>query len=175
MLAQHGIYGMQVLWFEQEKNGDFIAPRRWRRDAVALTSTHDLPTVAGWWIGRDIEWRAKLGIHTSSGDTAAELEERRRAKTKLWSALLAAGCVRAGREPADAESIVDGATAFIGKTPSRLAVLPAEDVCGLEEQPNFPGTTHEHPNWRRRLPPGEFFSEPHVASRIAQFVQSRRS
>lgn len=175
MLAQHGIFGMQVLWFEQKKNGDFVPPRRWRRDALALTSTHDLPTVAGWWTGRDIEWRAKLGMHTSSGDTAAELEERRRAKTKLWSALLAADCVPAGLEPADAEPVVDGAGVFVGTTPSRLAVLPAEDICGLEEQPNFPGTTHEHPNWRRRLPPGEFFSQPHVADRIARFVQSRRS
>jgi 4-alpha-glucanotransferase len=174
MLAQHGIFGMQVLWFEQEKNGDFVPPSRWRREAVAMTSTHDLPTVAGWWTGRDIDWRAKLGIHTSSGDAAAELKERRRTKTKLWSALLAADCVSARCEPANAESVVDGASIFVGKTPSRLAVLPAEDICGLEEQPNFPGTTDEHPNWRRRLPPGELFSQPSVADRIARFVQSRR-
>lgn len=175
MLAQHGIYGMQVLWFQQERNGDFIPPWRWRREAVALTSTHDLPTIAGWWMGRDIDWRAKIGIRTFSGDAAAELEERSVAKANLWSALLAADCVPPAREPAKADSAVDGATVFVGKTPCRLAVLPVEDICGLEEQPNLPGTIDEHPNWRRRLPPGKFFSQHQVTDRIARFVQSRRS
>jgi len=175
MLAQHGIYGMQVLWFERERNGDFVPPWRWRREALALTSTHDLPTIAGWWMGRDIDWRAKIGIRTFSGDAAAELKERSSAKANLWSALLAANCVRPEREPTRAEPVVDGATVFVGKTPSKLAVLPVEDICGLEEQPNLPGTTTEHPNWRRRLPPGEFFSQPHVTDRVAIFMQSRRS
>lgn len=173
-LAKHGIFGMQVLWFEQVKNGDFVPPRRWRREAVAMTTTHDLPTVAGWWKGRDIDWRSKLGIRTSSGDTEAEAAERRIAKTKLWSALVAAGCVPAGRAPVKADAIVDGAAVFVGQTPSRLAVLPVEDICGLEEQPNFPGTTDQHPNWRRRLPPGKFFAKRRVADRMAGFVQSRR-
>lgn len=175
MLAQHGISGMQVLWFQHEKNGDFIPPWRWRREAVALTSTHDLPTIAGWWKGRDIDWRSKLGMQMSTGGAAAELEERSTAKANLWSALLAADCVSPEREPAKPEPVVNGATIFVGKTPARLAVLPVEDICGLEEQPNLPGTTTEHPNWRRRLPPGKFFSQPHVADRTARFVKSRRS
>lgn len=174
-LAHRGICGMQVLWFEQEKNGDFLPPSQWRRDSIAMTTTHDLPTVAGWWTGRDIEWRSRLGIRTSIGDEAEEWDERKTAKTKLWSALLAADCVPSGREPANANLVVYGATGFVGKTASRLAVLPAEDICGLKEQPNLPGTTREHPNWRRRLPPGEFFSKRGVADRLARFVQSRRS
>jgi 4-alpha-glucanotransferase len=32
-----------------------------------------------------------------------------------------------------------------------LALVPIEDVLGLTEQPNLPGTIDEHPNWRRRL------------------------
>lgn len=175
MLAEHGIYGMQVLWFQQQPNGAFVPAERWRRDAVALTATHDLPTIAGWWIGRDIDWRSKIGIRTPSGDTAAEREERNTAKANLWSALLAAGCVSPGRKPAKPEPVVDGATMFVGMTPCRLAVLPVEDICGLEEQPNLPSTTDEHPNWRRRLPPGNVFSQPQVAERTARFVQSRRS
>jgi 4-alpha-glucanotransferase len=175
MLGQHGICGMQVLWFQQDRNGEFVPPRRWRRDAVALTTTHDLPTIAGWWLGRDIDWRSKVGIRTPSGDTAAEREERRKAKENLWSALLTADCVPPERQPAKPEPVVDGATRFVGKTPSRLAIVPVEDICGLEEQPNLPSTTDEHPNWRRRLPPGDLFSQPHVADRLARFVQSRRS
>jgi len=174
MLAQRGICGMQVLWFKREQNGDFIPPSQWRREALALTTTHDLPTIAGWWVGRDIDWRSKLGIRSFSGDKVAELAERSGTKTKLWSTLRAADCVPPGPEPVNADPVVDGAPIFVGKTPSRLVVVPVEDIYGLEEQPNLPGTTHEHPNWRRRLPPGEFFSEPHVPDRIARFVQSRR-
>ncbi len=37
-------------------------------------------------------------------------------------------------------------------TPSRLLVVAMEDVLGILDQPNIPGTVQEHPNWRRRLP-----------------------
>ena len=43
--------------------GPFTPPSQWRRDAVAMTTTHDLPTVAGWWRGRDIDWRTELGMN----------------------------------------------------------------------------------------------------------------
>ncbi len=39
----------------------FIDRQDWRRDAVAMTATHDLPTVAGWWRGIDIKFRAEQG------------------------------------------------------------------------------------------------------------------
>ena len=173
-LAHRGILGMQVLWFEHESGGRFIAPRNWRREAVAMTTTHDLPTVAGWWNGRDIEWRAKARIRTRAGDQTADQHERVRLKEEFWSALAAADCVRSD-EPNDAESVIDGAICFVGKTPCRLAIVSAEDVCGLEEQPNLPGTINEHPNWRRRLPSGDFFSQPHVSDRLARLVRSRAS
>ena len=49
-LSQIGIYGMQVLWFEREKRR-FFPPQDWSVNATAMTSTHDLPTVTGWWRG----------------------------------------------------------------------------------------------------------------------------
>ena len=57
MLSQIGIYGMQVLWFERERSR-FLPPPEWSAGAAAMTSTHDLPTVAGWWRGHDIETAA---------------------------------------------------------------------------------------------------------------------
>jgi 4-alpha-glucanotransferase len=41
---------------------------------------------------------------------------------------------------------------FLSDTPSRLLAIALEDVLGVVDQPNVPGTTDEHPNWRRRLP-----------------------
>jgi 4-alpha-glucanotransferase len=40
---------------------------------------------------------------------------------------------------------------LVGRTPSRLFVLQAEDLTGATEQVNIPGTMDEHPNWRRKL------------------------
>jgi 4-alpha-glucanotransferase len=71
--------------------------------------------------------------------------------------------------------VVDAACAFIAKTPSPLALLPAEDVLGLDEAPNVPGTIDEHPNWRRRLP-GEaatLLDAPEVVARLARVAAIR--
>jgi 4-alpha-glucanotransferase len=41
---------------------------------------------------------------------------------------------------------------FLARTRSRLLAISLEDLLGVVEQPNIPGTVDEHPNWRRRLP-----------------------
>ena len=41
---------------------------------------------------------------------------------------------------------------FLARTKSRLMAIALEDLLGLQEQPNVPGTIDEHPNWRRRMP-----------------------
>ncbi|AXF25620.1 4-alpha-glucanotransferase [Burkholderia pyrrocinia] len=56
-LGAQGIAGTRVLWFERDASGAFRPPSAWDRDAIAMTSTHDLPTVAGWWRGVDLGWR----------------------------------------------------------------------------------------------------------------------
>ena len=41
---------------------------------------------------------------------------------------------------------------LVAQTKSRLLAVSLEDVLGVLDQPNIPGTVNEHPNWRRRLP-----------------------
>jgi 4-alpha-glucanotransferase len=41
---------------------------------------------------------------------------------------------------------------FLARTRSRLLAISLEDLLGVIDQPNIPGTVNEHPNWRRRLP-----------------------
>jgi 4-alpha-glucanotransferase len=41
---------------------------------------------------------------------------------------------------------------FLAQTRSRLLAISLEDLLGVIDQPNIPGTVDEHPNWRRRLP-----------------------
>jgi 4-alpha-glucanotransferase len=175
LLAHRGLDGMQVMWFEREW-GPFMPPARWRRNAVAMTTTHDLPTVAGWWRGRDIDWRSELGMNPRGSDKPSQQAAREADRALLWAALKLAGCVQGDLPPPEnPEAVVDGALAYVGATPSRLAIIPVEDVLALDEQPNLPGTINEHPNWRRRLPAGDVFAAPGSEDRLARFVRARRS
>ena len=163
-LRRAGIAGMDVLWFERTRLA-FRNASRWRADAVAMTTTHDLPTVAGWWSAADIGTRAKLGL----SDAEREQTERARDRKRLWSAFRKAG-ITTSSEPGPSQDApaVDAAIAFTAQSPAPLALIPIEDALGLAEQPNLPGTIDEHPNWRRRLdrPAAELFESTQVQARL---------
>ncbi|HXO99531.1 MAG TPA: 4-alpha-glucanotransferase [Luteibacter sp.] len=152
-IADKGVLGIRVLWFERAADGGFVAPSEWSDRAMATTSTHDVSTVAGWWSGRDIEWRKRTGLDNPEVDEAAQREKERHL---LWSALFASGS--AWNEevlPAadDISPVVWAAARHVALAPAPLAIFPVEDVLGLHEQPNLPGPTDAvHPNWRRRMP-----------------------
>lgn len=170
LLAAHGMASLRVLWFEREMPDGFRPPHFWQRLAAAMTSTHDLPTVAGWWQGRDLDWREKLGL---AGDTPGVREHDRHL---LWRAFRDAGAV-ADSEPAthDGARAADAAASFLGRTASLLALLPLEDALAESEQPNLPGTTTEHPNWRRRLssPVDTMLDRSDVAARLSALRAAR--
>jgi 4-alpha-glucanotransferase len=174
-IAARGLLGMRVLPFERDEDGDFTPSSTWDAQAVAMTSTHDMPPIAGWWEGRDIEWRKRLG---AEGDRAAEAVDRANDRTRLWQACAAAG-VTDDAEPAPEtpEPVVDAAIDFTARSPCMLAIIPAEDLFGLDEAPNLPGTVDEHPNWRRRLPDtaDALFARPATVRRIDQIRQSRQA
>lgn len=134
-LSARGVLGVDVLPFTRDAAG-FLPAERWRRDAVAMPSTHDLPPLGGWLRGRDLRWRARLG---EIEELPAALAQRRLDATAL-AALIDGDCVE------------DDALGLLARTPSRLALLPLEDALGLRTQVNLPGTVGGHPNWRRRLP-----------------------
>ena len=151
VLADAGVLGLRVLYF-QRQHKLFIEPSRWSRSAIATPSTHDLPTIAGWWAGRDLDWRARLGL-ADAEQKLEEQAERDESRQCLWSALEYAGLASGTRpEPEDGQAVVDATLSFIARTPSPLALVPIEEVLGLAESPNLPGTTSGHPNWQQRLP-----------------------
>ncbi|WP_298216311.1 4-alpha-glucanotransferase [Acidocella sp.] len=169
-LAAAGIGGMRVMWFERTRSG-FRAPARWTPEAAAMTTTHDLPTVAGWWTGRDLEWRARLGL------AAESKPERAAARRALWTAFRKSGATSAP-QPAEDDPlpVTAAASQHIGKTACHIALLPVEDALSSREAPNLPGSTTEHPNWRRRLPgtAQELFSRPDLRARLAALHTARQ-
>jgi 4-alpha-glucanotransferase len=173
-MAQSGVLGMRVLWFEQERDGRFRAPRQWPIDATAMTTTHDLPTVAGWWRGRDIEWREKLNRFPTREAAQQEHAQRQRDRLALWDAMRESRAAE-GAPPNDPQQVVDAALVHVASARCSLAILPLEDALGLEEQPNMPGTIAGHPNWQRRLPgqAADLLHDPMVARRLGSFARAR--
>jgi 4-alpha-glucanotransferase len=171
-LQAAGLAGFRVLWFERE-GMRFLAPQNWSSDAVAMTSTHDLPTVAGWWQGRDIAWRTQLSKQIEDEETI-----RNHDRTALWDAFHLSGAAN-GDMPGiqDGTAAANAAAAHIGHAACTLAILPIEDALALPEQPNLPGTIDEHPNWRRRLADtaDTMLRRPDVASRLAALHQARQT
>jgi 4-alpha-glucanotransferase len=130
---------------------------------MVTTTTHDLPTVAGWWKGRDLDWRGRLGLFADAGDDAAGRAARIVDRAALWNAFVHAGLVES-EPPQDTAAVVDAAMRFVRHAPSTLAIFPLEDVARVEEQPNLPGTVEHHPNWRRRLPASAMRNLPQPAT-----------
>ena len=164
-MAERGMLGMRVLPFERDEDG-FTPARDWDAAAVAMTGTHDTATLAGWWTGRDITWNHKL--RRGGDDEPADRLRRVGEKAALWRTYREAG-VAEGPPPQDADAAIDAAIAFTRQAPCPLTIVPVEDLVGIAEQPNLPGTTDEHPNWRRRLPDtiAGLLARPEVARRTA--------
>ena len=159
-LNNAGISGLRVMWFER-MGTHFKPPSNWTETAVAMTTTHDLPTVAGWWQNNDIAWRESLGM---AGDS---VENRAADRAELWMAFRNSGATQAPLPaPDNGAAAADAACVHVGLAASTLTLLPIEDALALTEQPNLPGTSDEHPNWRRRLPApvDELITQPDVAA-----------
>ncbi|CAN7657406.1 4-alpha-glucanotransferase [Trinickia sp. LjRoot230] len=181
-LAQAGLLGMRVLWFERgEKEDGFTAPKQWDDHAIATTTTHDLPTVAGWWQGHDIDWRNRIGQTARRPDgrdpVALAKAERAADRRALWTAFQQAGIAPdTVDEPPPDQPPVDEALAYVSATPAPLVVYPLEDLLGLSEQPNLPGSIDEHPNWRRRVvaPIDALFADSAFTDRLLALARARK-
>ena len=175
-LEAREVLGMRVLWFERDKDGDFTPPDQWHRQAASMTGTHDLPTVAGWWQERDIDWTWALGRTSRAENEAADRGTRAKDRKQLWEDITSAGTDDGPQPgPGETDAFVDAALAHVGATACELAIIPMEDVLGLVEQPNLPGTIDEHPNWRRRMPgrTETLLSEPKITTRLKRLNNAR--
>lgn len=187
-LDHFGVLGTTVLWFERSyqridvEGADgmrhqiegFRSPASWTPADLAVSTTHDLPTTVGWWEGHDVEWRAALSLLAPTSSLAIELAQRSLDRRALWRALEEAQLVAGPVPDADAAPL-DAILKLVASAPSALVMFPVEDLLGLAEQPNLPGTFDQHPNWRRRLAltVAQIVATPGVKERLAE-VQSRR-
>jgi 4-alpha-glucanotransferase len=150
----------RVVMFERRRDGNFIPPGEYPPLAAASAATHDLATLKGFWLGRDITWRQKLSLYPDAAAEAADISDRYTARWQLLEALAREGLMHSDRfgeflpregDPVYTAELGEAILAFLARSRARLMLVQIEDVAGELEQANLPGTTDEHPNWRRRL------------------------
>jgi len=136
-----------------------------------------LPSVAGWWSGRDIEWREQLNLLEPGLAVVDAFRQREIDRQILWQALLEAGAASGECPAPDSVAPIEAALRFVGSTRAPLAIIPIEDLLASREQPNVPGTIVGHPNWQRRHP-GDIqaaLGTRDVAQRLAALNAARRA
>jgi 4-alpha-glucanotransferase len=154
-LAEFGILSYRLLIFENDANG-FKPPAKYPRQALTSTTTHDLPTIAGFWTGQDIEARLKTGT-VDQASYQGQWRDRVRDKQNLLNALHAENLLPSWY-PRDASRIPDlspelhyAVAGFLASTPCALWLINQEDITRERYQQNMPGTTAEYPNWSRKM------------------------
>lgn len=157
IMAAHGLLSYKVLFFERWENGLFMRPEAYPEQAMATGSTHDLHTVAGWWTGRDLEWRRDLNLYPNQEMAIADAAGRAPSREYLRAALIDMDFLGEHEALATHHEHIDhtlavAAQCYLAHTPCAMHMVPAEDILELVEQVNIPGTTEEHPNWQRKLP-----------------------
>ena len=148
-LAAADVLSYRVLWFEREGAG-FLPPGGYPPRAVACVSTHDLPTIAGWWRGADVDEKEALGLLAADAAAAAR-SDRQAERGMLATALDRAGIARVDPAAAPDAALAAAIHGFIGAAPSALAVAQADDLAGATTALNLPATDQARPNWRRRI------------------------
>jgi 4-alpha-glucanotransferase len=137
-MADWNIWSYKVVLFERDDHGRFHGVEHYAPNALVTFNTHDLSTYAGWRSFSDLKQKRALGIDPGESDDAR------------WHALgmLDEVLRQHGIHRNDLYSVAG----FLARTKSRLMALSLEDLLGVIDQPNIPGTVDEHPNWRQRLP-----------------------
>ena len=145
-MAARGFYGYSVLQYEKGTDGSFLPAGKLRSQSLACFATHDTPTLAGFWEGRDIAWWEKLGWITSQ-DAARSMNTRTSEKRQLIGVPAPTPVPTAATQ-----GVRDDIHATLAASPAALVAVQLDDVLLVKEAQNLPGTIDEHPNWRRRTP-----------------------
>ncbi len=179
-MARTALFAYRVMVFEQT-DGRFKRPDEFDAAALAIFATHDLPSARGWWNGTDIGRREKLDLYPRADMVQGERDSRAADRAKLVRALAEQGLLPSSFPVAgnlsddDAQALSDAAHAYLARCKSRLVMVQIEDVLALDSQMNLPGTTDQHPNWRRRFPAevAQVLADSRLAA-LADCLRARR-
>ncbi|WP_028989508.1 4-alpha-glucanotransferase [Thermithiobacillus tepidarius DSM 3134] len=181
-LGPLGVLSYRLLIFERHDDGSFKAPGEYPRQALVAVSTHDLPTLAGYWQGVDLELRSALHLFPSAEAGREQYALREQDRAQLLAALQREGLLPEGLStdprsvPAVTPEFARAVHVYLARSPAQVMLVQLEDVFGQSEQVNLPGTTDQHPNWRRKLTVGlEQWAQDGRLAALAEALRRERS
>jgi 4-alpha-glucanotransferase len=155
-LAKARVLSYRVFYFEHGADGVWKSPGDYPALSLAVATTHDLPTLAGFWSGEDLQVRAGLGAFPDDAAHRQTWDERQRAKGGILSALKRENLLPTGvtedlaTAPVMTTELCHAIHLYLARTPSYIVLANLEDGLGELSQTNLPGTVDSHPNWTRK-------------------------
>lgn len=155
-LRKSGVYSYKVLYFESDHEKTFRAPKAYPEQSMAVATTHDLPTLRGYWESGDLTLGKTLGLYPDEVILRGLYQDRELAKQGLLEALHKYGCLpkRAGHKAtlmSMTSTLNRGMQRYIADSNSALLGLQPEDWLDMAGPVNIPGTSYQYKNWRRKL------------------------
>jgi (1->4)-alpha-D-glucan 1-alpha-D-glucosylmutase len=159
MLQSFRILSYRLFYFEKNyPDPSFRLPGHYPSTALCAITTHDLPTIYGYWVGHDIEEKKQLGIYGDEEAWRNDIAARERDKRLILSALKAQGLIP-GDFPEDpvevphmTHELCMAIYRYLAQSPCKLLLVSLDDIIGTLSQQNMPGTVDSHPNWIQKTP-----------------------
>ncbi|PHM74515.1 4-alpha-glucanotransferase [Xenorhabdus kozodoii] len=173
-LRDRGVYSYKVFYFERNDQGEYRPPNEYPVQAMATITTHDLPTLRGFWQHEDLTLGESIGLYPDKALLADLYSERKRCKQALLTSLNRHGYLSedplqgsvplAQTEYPMSNAINQSIHRYIAHSTCALLGLQPEDWLDMELPVNIPGTTEEYPNWRRKLTTTleDMFADTHI-------------
>ncbi len=157
LFARFGILSYRLFPFERNyQTGEFKRSFDYPRQALVSSTTHDLPTLAGFWRNTDLESRKNAGLldeFSYQSQLLVRRSDKQRMLDRLHSEnLLPAYYTHDASDLNDLDGDLHNAiVGFLSRVPSMILLLNQEDFTKESNQQNLPGTTSQYPNWQRKM------------------------
>jgi 4-alpha-glucanotransferase len=154
-LQRFRMLSYRLFYFERNyPDPSFKRPELYPPLALCAITTHDLPTVYGYWACRDIEEKKKLNIYQDEELIRKRLDERERDRMLLLKALISFGIIPENfqAKPFMTHELCLAVYEYLARTPCKLVAVSLDDIIGTLDQQNMPGITGSYPNWMRKTP-----------------------
>jgi 4-alpha-glucanotransferase len=155
-LQRFGILSYRLFYFEKRDDGAFKHYSEYPAQALVSSTTHDLPTIAGFWTGEDLTARRRAGVLDEAA-FVSQTRARAGEKQKILDLLHALGLLPAyvPRSATDLPELTgdlhNAIVGYLALTPSQLLCINQEDLTKEIAQQNLPSTTWQYPNWGRKM------------------------
>jgi 4-alpha-glucanotransferase len=180
-LAENGVYSYRVFFFEQAEDGGFFSPAHYPEQSMSTLTTHDMPTLTGYWHCDDLALGKELGLYPTEEILSTLYTSRHDNKQSILDTLHGHDSVNneVGRDVHNVtmtKAINFGMQLHMAGGSSALLSLQLEDWLEMDKPVNIPGTFNEYPNWRRKLTRNlqDIFNDSSLNSLAANLSEARK-